>query len=329
MLISLPFVTFYLVRQILEARLTASLGALATLIGIGLHQEIAYGAPLLAMWLQDLGDGRFGAWMISVAPRARVSLHRLSEFLIGSWIITLAFVRLGRLGGHWMIGPPTAGSALLFGAIFALILWRLTRDADKRPALASRILSEGALRYSSFASYLPAAVLVVVAAAQAWQFANQCAANVAQGTMFYDLRDAELWARNNTDPRASFIVCDHPWRTVSQRQAVYPMMSPMFVYSNSLAILKHNQRLLAYHGMTAPKTEPMDWIRSWSRQREVYLGYDENEIAAFASEFNGDYVVRKLTERKLNLPEAYRNSSFVIYEIPDRLASAAAANAVR
>lgn len=331
-LISLPFAAYYLVRQILAGRPTASLGALATLIGIGLHHEIAYGAPLIAMWLQDLGDGRVGAWTVRVAPRAGGLVRRLGDLLLGLWAIGFVFKssRLAWFGGDWMMGPRSSTTmALFFSAAIVVLMVRVMRRTDKPFAFLSGLLPRIPLKYSSLTLQLPACALVVVAAGLAWRFADECAANVAPGTMFYDLRDAETWARNNTDPQASFIVCDHPWRTVSQRQAVYPMMSGMFVYSNSLAILQHNRKLLAHHGLTAPITEPMDWIRNWSRQREEYLGYDEHEVATFAREFKADYVVRKSADRRLDLPEVFRNSNFVIYEVPAGLASAAPAKALR
>lgn len=121
-----------------------------------------------------------------------------------------------------------------------------------------------------------------------------------------DLYDAQVWARDHTQPGSAFIntgLAPLAWRGVSRRQTIVTYAVGN-VYVSTPEAQSYNARMADF------KTRNMivDDSEGWAR-------LDENQWRAFKSEFGGDYLVRKAGWNSLSFPVVFANHSFVVYKL--------------
>lgn len=115
---------------------------------------------------------------------------------------------------------------------------------------------------------------------------------------------AQLWARNNTEEEALFLVLpeDIFWRVISNRKVLYGDVysrTPGYFYSFSRKTKEFEDNIKAF-------------LKELKGTKEHY---DESDILIIAKRFNVDYVVEN-KDNILNFDQVYKNSHQIIYELP-------------
>jgi len=112
-----------------------------------------------------------------------------------------------------------------------------------------------------------------------------------------DYYEAQRWARRATRPGTVFVTSEESWRGVSHRPAVYLHPPPFEVYVKSRG---YRQVAGAIRALASAESDREKW--------------DRETVARFAREFGGEYWVRD-ARYPLDLREAYRNDSYIIYSL--------------
>lgn len=152
------------------------------------------------------------------------------------------------------------------------------------------------------------AATIVASVAYAAIFGAQISGRIDVSGKYKDYRDAQLWARDHTDPASAFILLETipqlAWRSLSERPVV-TALGVGTAYRTAAVAKDYNNRLVRFYsqvGMT-------DFHAS--QLKEV----NEDFWHAFAKEFGANYLVRPAAWPSLALTEVYRNASFVIYKL--------------
>lgn len=123
-----------------------------------------------------------------------------------------------------------------------------------------------------------------------------------------DYRDAQLWARDHTEPASPFVLLDtipeRAWRSLSERPVV-SALSVGTAYRTARVAEDYNARLRRFYSEVGMK----------DLQPAELKTANEDFWYAFGKEFGADYMVRPVTWPPLALTEAYRNASFVVYKL--------------
>jgi hypothetical protein len=125
---------------------------------------------------------------------------------------------------------------------------------------------------------------------------------------YNDYRDAQLWAREHTPPETEFTLTETvpqlSWRSLSERPVVAPI-GVAIPYRTPAIATEYNQRLNRFY----------ERVGAVGLLRDQLIALKEPFWAEFSKEFGADYLVRPAAWPALSFPEAYRNSSFVIYKL--------------
>jgi hypothetical protein len=127
-------------------------------------------------------------------------------------------------------------------------------------------------------------------------------------TPFDDYRDAQLWAREHTPPETEFTLTETipqlSWRSLSERPVVSAI--PVGIaYRTPTILAEYNRRLNLFY----------ERVGAVGLRRNQLRDLKEQFWQEFSKDFGADYLVRPAAWPALSFPEAYRNSTFVIYRI--------------
>jgi hypothetical protein len=194
--------------------------------------------------------------------------------------------RIARMLGDWTFSYLQLGN-LFWGALGAgLIGVLVARLGHRRPGTAIIV---GAVAYAAISG------------------ARISGRNEVSGK-YYDYKDAQVWARDHTEPGTLFVLLDTipelAWRSLSERPAVSPL-GVGTAYKTAKVGEDYNARLRSFYAQVGMKE---------FQESQLKIA-KEDFWHAFANEFGASYMVRPVGWPPLALTEAYRSTSFVIYKL--------------
>jgi len=158
-----------------------------------------------------------------------------------------------------------------------------------------------------------------------------------QGTVNHGLSDkplgeaflsAQLWAKQNTDPTALFMVDPtiyYGWRDFSQRSSfgnLREWLHTSWLYDSKKSNYDEGLKRSFEFGYTSPAhldlTPPLNGFDKISKiVFENFYSYDESKFLNLSKKYQINYLVMKKdqTRVRLNFPVAYENIFFIIYKI--------------
>ena len=129
------------------------------------------------------------------------------------------------------------------------------------------------------------------------------------------LYQAQVWARENTDPNDSFISKEQGWRTISERPVVSSKPNlTMMVYSPYKVLKDMNEYLFElYDYSTEDRNKSVYEMNRLVDQKFNQLS--EEKLKKFSKKYHAKYLVTKKDSPSWNLPEVYSNSLYSIYKL--------------
>jgi hypothetical protein len=182
-----------------------------------------------------------------------------------------------------LLGPSGTRVQIFFIAVSALLAWRAGRRKVERPI--------GALVIALVA---PLIIYLLVSNYQAGRTSTSGEAR--------DYYEVQAWARSSTPAEATFIVWQtsvyEGWRNFTHRARVSQPGCSFYLCSKaSVAEGEKAKEFFAQHGNAG------------------YAGLDTKGLKAFARVYGGDYVVRRKSWPKVDLPIAYENRAYVVHDL--------------
>jgi len=266
------------------------------LIGILAHRErvLKLNTELVRRAVYVLGVSWFGVWLFFKIPRP--GLFDL-EVLKSTWTF-LDYVSL-----NWLVdfGPDLsmAKRAILLVSALLVACWPfLNRVSIARfrrvPVISPVVIAIGLISLT----------LCFLSLGQHREFSNQ---------RNRDLYDAQIWARDNTDPDDHFMFTYGNWRSFSER-SLFPLLPQRYYYYfPDQRVKKFDDfmiRVLHLEEAFKNNTQKEWYFSTWLAYGAVMK---EPQSFQIVSKMTGaNYLIEN---RKLDLPIAYRNENFTIYKV--------------
>jgi hypothetical protein len=173
-------------------------------------------------------------------------------------------------------------------AIAAWQWWRSSkRIADANPTGSTKI-----------ALAVLAAPLIAFLLASNYQAGR--AATTGEAREYFEV---QAWARASTPRDASFIVTStsvyEGWRNFTHRPNVTPRTLSCF-YVCSQAALDYDRKITAFYARVGHAS---------------YIDMDAPSLREFARQFGGNFAVRRKEWKPVDLPIAFQNASYVVYDL--------------
>lgn len=254
------------------------------------------------------------AWLWSIALKGHNPLKAILKWTVpiftGIWLALWIFQGEKELIDSgltaWLVDPaqPAAWQIKAASAIFSL---GLALAPDYR-----------ALHKAGISTAL---VLLTAAYFGAFFIYHQNAFKPYLETAMQDYYDAQVWARENTDPNSSFIIpgSSASWRGISERAAFQPRPARYYLYNKDQRIKDFDDRIIRFFGiekdysrLTPAQAHNVFYILYYRLPVEMLY-----ELARFA---RARYLVE---QRNLELPLVYQNGTYRIYDMSPKHSSAA------
>jgi hypothetical protein len=128
-----------------------------------------------------------------------------------------------------------------------------------------------------------------------------------------DMYDAQIWARDHTDPDSSFMGINTAWRGISERPLHALMPQRNYHYHPDQRIKDADDRLLSLYGLEEEfqTFNQRQWyfVSRFTYERAFKTLIDFFKLAKYVG---ARYLIE---HRKLNLPTAYSNDTYYIYDL--------------
>ena len=130
---------------------------------------------------------------------------------------------------------------------------------------------------------------------------------------------AQKWARDNTSPKAHFLLMEtgpyYSWRSYADRPVVnaYSGGGPAWYYLMTKRAQDYNRRLDKFYIDNCPH-EPK---YKNDRVRPCLTELNQSQLELFSKEFHVNYIVTKTSKHRFTFPIVYKNQHFLIYKMLD------------
>ncbi|MEQ1775282.1 MAG: hypothetical protein ABL891_16005 [Burkholderiales bacterium] len=264
----------------------AIMAALLVLPGAkNLRQADARGTWLSGV-CQAIGAALFALVLARHVPRLRefVDLH-IIESVMGPSYKPLFFAY-----HSWGYQLPKL-SALIAVALCLLVAWQWHVSARHKSAMLD-----------TQKTALPAvAVLTIMLVTYLLTYNYTVGLNGTRGEA-REYYEVQVWARTSTPVEARFIVSDtsvyESWRNFTHRARISPGGCGFYICSK--AALAEGKKTSAFH----------------ARHGNVgYSGFDTAGLREYARTFGGEFAVRRRAWAPVNLPIAFQNAGYVVYDL--------------
>jgi hypothetical protein len=191
---------------------------------------------------------------------------------------------------------------------FILSFKRINQDRQLIPF--KLVAAKSRLREYHFRMIVLIALMMVLTIVKAWPTRINTAAPEAKANY-----DAQLWAKNNTEEDAVFMIFGDNWRTVSQRPIRHLLPGRgYYTYTRSREAKKWTDDLLVFYGLQSMRGKMLH-TQFYNHLIAAYYNLNEDKIIQMGKSFGGDYIVRSI-DHPLDFTVAYRNDYYVIYNLP-------------
>lgn len=248
------------------------------------------------------------------------NLHMRSLIRNAGWVVIVVWFAVWGLTGL----PPGIVTGRLFaenaGTNFAAFILPLIMDAAPTishfpylvAGLGAMLVIVGMLggnpRFG--AGWILSVIVVVISGlflvVSSWQTLQRTGSQGAR-----DLYYAQVWSREHTGRDDMFIVYEGSWRAFSERPTFVPRALGYYMYLPDQRIKAFDDFVFRFYGIEGPYIYYNQRSLSMMEQYR-YNGMGESDFVLMAKLVGAKYLVER---KMLNLPVAYRNSTYTIYRL--------------
>lgn len=277
-LVSIPLILFYWWSLLKTKDISANILVFVTVFimilpvikrSFFLGQPFLYPIILISFLLLELSRGQIIGYSLTFSSRLKERIHLAMKLSLMILIISL---------GQLLIQDNLIFATIsLTFIIMSLISWQLQNTQKYILFIGAGLISFAVLYNLGNYAHL---------------YVNS--ENLA-------LRDAQEWARENTETEALFAGYARLWRTISERSYLHISDKAWYVYYLDERLLTHNQQMI-------------NWLENYGTDVEAS---PEISYQALSEIVPVDYLVLRQDDPKLNWTIAYQNSVYIIYHFPN------------